>query len=295
MLMAGMVASSLFFGWLLVDFTPKTLIQVIQGAAAATMFLNLIALWGQEPRNPDRTRHDKAEPSFLAAWRALTADPRATRLLAAVALGTAGFSMQDILLEPYGGQILHLSVGATTALTALSAGGALIGFAFAGRALSRGHDPHRLAAFGAIVGLAGFSAVIFADPIGSATLFRAGVLVIGVGSGLFGVGALTAAMGLAERADAGLALGAWGAVQATAAGLAIAAGGALRDGFGALAMSGALGAGLQHPSSGYSLVYHVEILLLFLTLVAIGPLVRHAPRDAAAAPTRPFGLAEFPT
>jgi BCD family chlorophyll transporter-like MFS transporter len=259
------------------------------------MALNLVALWGQEVRRPDRTRHDRPDPSFREAWAALTADGRATRLFAAVALGTAGFSMQDVLLEPYGGQILRLTVGATTALTVLSAGGALIGFALAGRALARGHDPHRLAAFGAMAGLVGFSAVIFADPLGAVGLFRAGVAVIGFGSGLFGVGALTAAMALAERSDSGLALGAWGAVQATAAGLAIAAGGALRDAFGAIAMSGALGAGLQHPSSGYSLVYHLEILLLFMALVAIGPLVRHAPRARADRPARSFGLAEFPT
>ena len=45
--------------------------------------------------------------------------------------------MQDILLEPYGGQILDLSVGATTALTALLAGGALVAFALAARAARR--------------------------------------------------------------------------------------------------------------------------------------------------------------
>ena len=46
---------------------------------------------------------------------------RTRRRLIATALGTAGFSMQDILLEPYGGKILHLPVGATTALTAMLA------------------------------------------------------------------------------------------------------------------------------------------------------------------------------
>ena len=46
-------------------------------------------------------------------------------LAQAVALGAAAFSMQDILLEPFGGEILELSVAATTVLTALFAGGAL--------------------------------------------------------------------------------------------------------------------------------------------------------------------------
>jgi BCD family chlorophyll transporter-like MFS transporter len=41
------------------------------------------------------------------------------------------FNMQDVLLEPYGGEILGLSVSATTLLTATWACGALVGFALA--------------------------------------------------------------------------------------------------------------------------------------------------------------------
>ena len=149
--------------------------------------------------------------------------------------------MQDIILEPYGAQILKLSVGATTGLTALLAGGALIAFALSARALQRGVDPYRLAAIGVLAGLVGFSAIIFAGPLASTNLFRFGTLWIGFGSGLFSVGTLIAAMALETRDRTGLALGAWGAAQATAAGVAIAAGGALRDIVSSLAMHGDLG------------------------------------------------------
>jgi BCD family chlorophyll transporter-like MFS transporter len=294
MLMAGMVLSAIAFGLLLGEFSQRRLIGVVQGAAALTMAINLVALWRQEPRRPSLTNVEGPRPSFRSAWAELAADGRAMRLMAAVGLGTAAFSMQDILLEPYGGEVLGLGVGATTQLTALLAGGSLAGFAIAGRALARGHDPHRLAATGVLAGLVAFAAVIFADPLGSAALFRAGVALIGLGGGLFGVGALTAAMALAEGGRSGLALGAWGAVQATAAGLAIAAGGGLRDIVGDLAMSGRLGATLADPATGYAVVYHIEIALLFVTLVAIGPLVRPAAHREADTPRR-FGLAEFPT
>ena len=91
----------------------------------------------------------------------------------------------------------------------------------------------------------------------------------------------------------GLALGAWGAAQATAAGLSIFIGGALRDAVNALATNGALGEALQSATTGYSVVYHIEIGLLFVTLIALGPLVRVRPvTEQTAAPT---GLAEFPT
>ncbi|MGF1561234.1 MAG: BCD family MFS transporter [Geminicoccaceae bacterium] len=294
MLLVGMVFSAVIFGALLATFSQIRLIQVIQGAAVVTMVLNFIALWKQEPRNPALTNIKGPRPRFAEQWAKFKAGGRGSRLLVAVALGTAGFAMQDILLEPYGGQILNLDVQATTTLTALFAGGTLAGFALAARSLARGMDPYRLAALGAMAGLPGFSAVIFADPLQSAMLFRIGIMFIGFGAGLFGVGSMVAAMALAKDSGSGLALGAWGAVQATAAGVAIALGGALRDIVGDLAMAGHLGVALQHPSTGYGFVYHLELLLLFLTLVAIGPLVRPIGSKPPEPEHHRFGLAEFP-
>lgn len=291
MLLVGMAGSALVFGWLLTDFTPKILIQIVQGAAVVSLVLNAIAIWKQEKQNKHITRHDRERPSFQAQWQRFIRGGRAARLLIATGLGTAGFTMQDVLLEPYGGEVLALSVSATTVLTALMAGGSLLGFWLASRALTKGADPHKIAAYGLVAGLLAFSAVIFADPLGSPALFRTGAMMIGFGAGLFLVGTLIAAMDLAEEGTSGLALGAWGAVQATSAGIAVATGGAVRDIVSEWAMSGAMGPALAMPSTGYGFVYHIEIALLFLTLVAIGPLVRR--RRVAKRPAQ-FGLAEMP-
>lgn len=290
MLLVGTIGSALGFGIALEDFSQMRLIQVIQGAAMLSMALNLAALWKQEPRG-SRPRDD-AEPEFAAAWRSLLADGRSGRFLVTVGLGAMAFSMQDILLEPYGGEIFHLGVGATTTLTAFLACGTLAAFALAAHRLGRGASPSRLAATGALVGIAAFCAVIFAPSLDSVVLFRIGTALIGFGGGLFSVGTLTLAMSRDDRSQ-GLALGAWGAVQASCAGIGIALGGVLRDAVGTLAGSGALGAALAQPSTGYSFVYHVEIVLLFATLVAIGPLVRPSGGPTQHESHR-FGLAEFP-
>ena len=208
-------------------------------------------------------------------------------------LGTAAFNMQDIILEPYGGQVLHLPVAATTALTAMLAGGALAAYSIAARFLGHGSDPYRLAAYGAVMGLFAFAAVIFAAPVNSPLMFRLGVLGIGFGGGFFSVGTLAGAMARERNGESGLALGAWGAVQATCAGLAIALGGALRDGITSLATHGALGPVLSGASTGYSVVYQIEIFLLFATLVAIGPLVRSG-RRRTMTDSSDYKLAELP-
>lgn len=293
MLLLGMVAAALAFGWLLGNFSQMRLIQLIQGAAILTIILNCVALWKQEARDPRRT--DPAQPpaSFSEAWHKFRAGGRTSRVLLAVGLGTAAFSMQDILLEPYGGEVLGLSVGATTALTALLAAGTLCAFALSASLLSRGVDPYRLAGFGVVVGILAFAAVILSAPMASAGLFRAGTALIGFGAGMFGVGTLTGAMALADDGNSGLALGAWGAVQASAMGLAIAAGGFIRDAVSSLADASLLGPALTGPAVGYGVVYQLEILLLIATLIAIGPLVR-LKRTATARSSQSFGLAEFP-
>ena len=274
MLLLGMVVSSLAFSVLLANFSQVKLIQVVQSAALVTVVLNTIAVWKQEPRNPAATRHNLPMPSFKSQWNKYLQKGRAQRLLVAVGLGSAGFALQDILLEPYGGEILGLTVGQTTFLMTLLSLGMLVGFGLAGRWLELDFDPIRLAAMGLMVGILAFSAVIFAAPLHSANLFRVGAFLIGIGCGLFTVGTLTAAMLEVTANDSGLALGAWGAVQATSVGLAIAASGGMRDVVSHLAMSGKLGPAMINAATGYSFVYHIEIAFLFASLLAVGPLVR---------------------
>jgi MFS transporter, BCD family, chlorophyll transporter len=274
MLLAGMAVSALAFGFLLAHFSEVRLIQVVQGAAVVTMLLNCAALWKQEPRNLVLSGKSSSRPRFVDAWTDFAAAGQTRRRLVATALGTAGFSMQDILLEPYGGKILHLPVGATTAFTAMLALGGGAGLTLAARLLTRGADAHRVAGLGALIGVVAFACVIFSAPLASRPLFGLGVALIGFGGGLFAHGTLTAWMALARPEDRGLALGAWGAAQATAAGLAIGFSGVVNDVGSSLAVRGAFGEALADPVTGYTLVYSVEIVLLFGTLVAVGPLVR---------------------
>lgn len=274
MLLFGTIASALLFGILLADFSPARLVQVIQGTAVATIVLNAIALWKMEGRGR-AGKPVKRQPTFQESWDSYSSGGQAMRRLVAVGLGTMAFSMEDVLLEPYGGQILHLTVGDTTKLTAALAVGGLFGFGLASRILSRGFDPFRLAACGVMVGIPAFMAVIIAAPFTSALLFGLGTLLIGFGAGLFGHGTLTATMNSAPPNQTGLALGAWGAVQASAAGVAIAFGGIMRDVVATTAPQTLLGA-----AAGYVSVYSLEIILLLATLVTMARL-RH--RDEAFA------------
>ena len=285
MLLAGMIASALIYGALLLNFTPGRLIQVIQGAAVICVVLNSIAIWKQETRRPLRGAAPRApDPSFSESWASFCSGDGTVRRLVIVGLGTMAFGMADILLEPFGGQVLQLTVSTTTKLTALLALGGLLGFGLASRVLSRGADPYRMARNGAAVGLPGFALVILAAPLAMPGLYLVGNFLIGFGGALFGHGTLTATMNRAPRHQAGLALGAWGAVQATAAGLAMALSGLIRDLVNAATAAGPGPFGLPGAATGYMVVYGIEIALLLVTIVATIPLIAGRSSPPALAP-----------
>jgi BCD family chlorophyll transporter-like MFS transporter len=295
MLLLGMVVAGLAFGKLLANFTADSPDPGHPGRGGADHGAQHRRLVEAGSRAIRVRTVVVAIPTarFIDSWRAFTKHRRAIRFLVTVGLGTAAFNMQDIVLEPYGGQILHLPVSATTTLTAMLAGGSLAAFCIAARFLFHGADPYRIAAYGAVIGLFAFAAVIFSAPMEAPLLFRIGTLLIGFGGGFFLVGTLAGAMARERNGENGLALGAWGAVQATSAGLAIALGGAVRDGVTSLALHGSLGSVMNGASTGYTVVYQIEILLLFATLVAIGPLVRSG-NAALSSGSTDYKLAEFP-
>jgi BCD family chlorophyll transporter-like MFS transporter len=276
MLLVGMIVSSLAFGAFLSDFSAGALIQVIQASAVITLALNVIAFWKQEPRSRLRRGKLAVEPSFTEAWRTLTLDSKTARTLVAIGMGTFAFNMEDILLEPYGGEVLNMSVSATTLLTATLCLGGLVGFAWASRVLGRGADPYRMSWAGVLLGIPAFAAVIASGYLNMPWLFSLGVLLIGLGGGLFSHGTLTSCMNLAPKEQSGLALGAWGAVQATAGGLAMALGGVARD------VVNLMTDGVM----GYVSVYGFEILMLILTAYVLYPLVGQPQRGLLTAQNR---------
>ena len=272
MQLMGMIVSALLFGWALQEFSPGKLIQVIQASAVATIVLNVISLWKQEPRT-QLAKPPQQEPSFIESWRTFAQGGNAMRRLLVVGFGTMAFSMNEVLLEPYGGQILEMSVSETTMLTAILAVGGLIGFSWASRVLSKGTDPFYMASMGALVGIPAFILIVLSAPFALKPLFLLGTFLIGFGGGLFSHGTLTATMQLAPSNQRGLALGAWGAVQATAAGVAIGLGGVIRDIVVAIGAANWLPEGLIVPATGYSVVYFLEIGLLIATIFSMTTLL----------------------
>jgi len=294
MLLVGVVLSALVFGYFLSDYQPIRLIRVIHGAAFVTIWVNAVACWRQEPRRWGIVPYAKGErrPLFAHAWRTFIAGGKVVRLLVAVAVGFFAFNLQDVLLEPFGGQVFGLSVSETTGLTGLMAFGAVLSFAASAKMLEGGWDPIRVAAVGVLVGITSLTLVLFASGFDSVAMFRFGSTGIGFGEAMFGVGTLSFAMGLRDSEQHGIALGAWGAVFATGEGMGLALSGAMKD---VVTRVAARADQVWIPADvmGYNTVFVVEAVALVATLVALGPLARAVAIERGARPQR-FGLIDLP-
>ena len=297
MFLFGMGISAVVIGILLADFSKLRLIQVVQGSAVLTLFLNLVAVWRQEQIIINNQKNDKSEKFFLS-WKKFISDRKTNSLIWVVFWGTLAFSMQDVLLEPYGGQILGLSVSETTNLTGVWALGALLGLALAANNSKKTVSSVSNAMTALLIGIVGFSAIIFSSPMQFPFLYFLGTLFIGFGTGLFSVSLLIIAMALSSKTNlgSGFILGSWGAAQAIGAGLGIAVGGILRDVVNKIALSGYLGSTFENNSIGYIFVYHLEILLIFITLIALGMLSQEInKRKIKDHDQKSFGLTEIPS
>jgi BCD family chlorophyll transporter-like MFS transporter len=211
--------------------------------------------------------------NFRESWAKLARIPGFVRLMVVVGVGTAAFNMQDILLEPFAGQVFGMAVGQTTFLMAILAGGMLIGFMLSEQLLNLKIDPLKVAAIGLLFGALAFGIVVASPLADSIGIFRSGTFAVGIGAGLFSVGTLTTTMGLANSKMSGILLGTWGGVQATCAGVGIAFSGVARDLISRAAQSGTFGPSLRGPATGYIAVFILEIALLFATLFIVGPLL----------------------
>lgn len=264
MLIVGTVLSAIIVSGLLVDYSHLLLIKVMQGSAIAFVVLTVIALWQQEQLNPDGSIKSDLETVRirLSLWESiqlLGKEQVLKGLFVVIFIATMAFATHDVLLEPYGGQVLGMSVSDTMRLTALWGLATIVGVSLAAYFLWRKKAPVLLIAAGCIVGLCGFAVISVASDATLVGPFRVGVALISIGRGLFLVGSIILVMSLTDVSHAGLFLGIWGIVQAMAQGLGTIGGGVIRD----LA---------QYQTGsvvlGYTIVYTGSLLLL-LTVILI--------------------------
>ncbi len=256
MLIIGQIVSSIVIGIWLQDFSNFKMIQVMQTASVVFIVFGVIAIYRQD-RPVDLEKDDETSVHKIFS---LLSTPTNRLFFAIIFVGTLGNTAEDILIEPFGGQVLGMSVTQTTLLTALWGVGMLVAMLIALRVISRVESPLPMTLAGCVIAIAGLALISVTAQMKSLPVFAVGAVVLGLANGLFLVSTLSLVVGLADTKSAGFYVGLWGLVQTTAVGLGNISGGTIRD-----LMANAFG----DVARGYVSVFVVEMVLMAATFVLL--------------------------
>ncbi|MEM7718924.1 MAG: BCD family MFS transporter [Pseudomonadota bacterium] len=254
-LIAGAILASVGAGIALDPYSHERLMVVVPSVAVIAIILSVLATWNIEARLGPAPKPES--PVLREALAATWNDPAARAFTGFVFLSIFAFYLSELILEPFAGHIHGLTPDASTKLSGGKDGAALTGMIMAGVLSTLGFGSLRgwavigciVSAFG-LIGLgAGASLVVF-------------TVILGLGNGLFVVGAIGSMMRLAASKEGatGTRMGVFGAAQAIAAGLA------------GLVATGTLDLARLALTDGaaYALVFSFEaILFLAAALVAM--------------------------
>lgn len=205
---------------------------------------------------------EKATPlgTFRVAAQLLRTNYQVRGFFAFVLLAIMGIFLQDAILEPYGAEVFGMNQAATAKFQQAWGGGALLGML--GIGILSGLLPiakKTIATLGGL-GVAGGLALIACSAIlHQQTLISPGLMVMGLGIGLFNVGALSMMMEMTVEGQTGLYMGLWGMAQGLGNGFANITSGALHTGL--------IETGILTPSGAYATIFFIEAALM---VVAIG-------------------------
>jgi len=275
MMIVGIISTSLLVSRLVDPYTPQALIQSfwIVGVIALVLgFLGLVKL-------EDRTFADQKEEQERYSWRALAGsiieNKQATIFFVYLIILLIALLGQDILLEPFGGEAFGMPVSDTTRITSIWGVFTLVALLAAG-VLERRVSKRTIAFCGGGIAFVGFVLISTSGILTNISVFYAGVILLGIGTGFSTVSNLSLMLDMTTAAKVGLFIGAWGMANAASRLIGALLSGVVRD---------VLTQVLQDPVLAYVSVFAILALLLLISLFLLRRINVAAFREQAKTPS----------
>jgi BCD family chlorophyll transporter-like MFS transporter len=249
MLMVGIIATGIGTGVILSRYSYSAFLTLTLAGAAFALLLALAALLGQEKRAPGSAPSIAPAPGLRASLRVIARSAQTRWFAAFLLLALFSYFMQDVILEPFGGEVFRLDAAHTARFNAYMGTGVILGMLLGGLALIPRFGKPRITALGCWLQAGAFALLAFASVSQQVHWLSLAITVLGFGAGLFTVGGVALMMDMTSTEQTGLFVGAWTLIQALAKGPASIAGGALQTGFAALGAT---------PAQAYAGVFAAE-------------------------------------
>jgi BCD family chlorophyll transporter-like MFS transporter len=235
LLMLGIIATGILSGFALEPYSIDRVMLLFTIAAIFVILMTLAALFRQEPKSSDLEFGERE--SLSASFSAIISNPQARWFGAFLFLSMFSYFMQDVLLEPFGGDVFALSPAETTRFNAYMGTGVVTAMLVGGMRFIPAKGKPWTTSVGIMLMVVSFVGLALSSLIGFSHLLPLIILLLGVGAGFFTVGGVALMMDMTSTVHTGMFVGAWTLVQAFAKGPTAIVGGALFTGFTSLGFS----------------------------------------------------------
>ncbi|MCE7945839.1 MAG: MFS transporter [Chloroflexi bacterium CFX4] len=278
-LILGFAVSGVLYSRLLPEYSRDGFLSLMLIAPAVMMGLWVFSLIGEE--TPIKQRTDGTPEAATPFWQTIRQvwASRQTRLFFLFLLmTTALFYAQDVLLEPFAGEVFGMPLATTNRFSAYWGSMTLLSIVlslFAGRRFPQRVNNISLSRWGVIMLIITFVMFTFCAVLHIRPLVTIGLVTMGLGLGMWTVGTLGLMMAMTRVWGAGLYLALWTVASTLARGSGVALGGILFDV--ALVFVGG------NKAVAYGSVYLIQsvgfvVTLFILSRINLGEFEREAPQ-----------------
>lgn len=260
LLMVGLIAAGIVSGIALREYTFTTFSSLLVFGAVLAGVLSLLALVGQERRERPGKRASESPLSMGQAVRLLLSNQHALAFAAFLMVGMFSYFMQDVVLEPFGGDVFGLTAAQTSRFNAYMGIGVIAGMLAGGMWLIPRQGKCAITAAGCWLMVLAFAGLALSAFANQPRALSGAITFLGLGAGFFTVGGVSLMMDMTSAIHTGLFAGAWTLVQAVAKGPASITGGAIQsilEAFGAT------------QAQAYGAVFSVEAIGLLLAILLL--------------------------
>jgi len=256
MLFIGIIATGISTGIVLDDYSFDGLVVLFSGGGLLAFTFSLIALFKQEERQVIQPLKRK-EP-FIRALRTFLESKNARWFAIFLFLSMFALFMQDVILEPFGGEVLGLSLGETTRFNVYMGAGLIVSMLFGGLFLIPRKGKPWVTVLGCWIMVGAFAGLALSAFFVMVSGLPIIIMLLGLGSGLFTVGGVALMMDMTSSKHTGLFVGVWTLIQALAKGPASLVSGGLFNVFISLGAT---------AGQGYGSVFILEVIGVFLSIL----------------------------